>query len=125
MYTSYFAKIKWLPEDFVPISICAKAPNFYKGLAYKKLAPSYGLLMDWKRHKDDYLYTRQYQEEVLDKLNAQEVLEELTILTDSANRIRAPKICLVCYEKSTDFCHRHLVAEWLTCNGVSCAEYIF
>ena len=32
---------------------------------------------------------------------------------------------LCCYEKSTDFCHRHLVAEWLIRNGIKCEEYKF
>lgn len=31
-------------------------------------------------------------------------------------------IALICYEKPTDFCHRHLVAEWLTTNGIKCDE---
>ena len=33
------------------------------------------------------------------------------------------KIALICYEKSEDFCHRHLVAYWLKCNGYECEEY--
>lgn len=32
-------------------------------------------------------------------------------------------IALVCYEKPTDFCHRHLVAEWLCKNGFECHEW--
>lgn len=42
IYTSYFAKIKELEENnIIPISICGKAPDWYKGLQYKKLAPKY------------------------------------------------------------------------------------
>lgn len=40
IYTTYFAKLKSLPKDIIPISICGKAPTGYKGLEYKKLAPS-------------------------------------------------------------------------------------
>ena len=29
---------------------------------------------------------------------------------------------LVCYEKPSDFCHRHLVADWLNKNGYDCEE---
>lgn len=32
IYTSYFAKLKKLPNNIIPISICGKAPEFYKGL---------------------------------------------------------------------------------------------
>ena len=34
-------------------------------------------------------------------------------------------IALVCYEKPGDFCHRHLVAKWLTDNGFTCEEYTY
>lgn len=29
----------------------------------------------------------------------------------------------MCYEKSEDFCHRHLVAEWLTGAGFPVEEF--
>ena len=45
VYTSYFAKLKKLPDTIVPISICGKAPDWYTGLQYKKLAPKYGFFM--------------------------------------------------------------------------------
>jgi len=56
IYTSYFAKLKSLPEDIIPISICAKSPNWYKGLQYKRLAPTYDLLLILLRRiwRDDY-----------------------------------------------------------------------
>lgn len=31
-------------------------------------------------------------------------------------------IALICYEKPSDFCHRHLVAQWLRDNGFGCSE---
>ena len=49
IYTSYFAKLKSLPDNIVPISICGKAPDWYKGLQYKKLAPKYDFFMKWKK----------------------------------------------------------------------------
>ena len=33
-------------------------------------------------------------------------------------------IALLCYEKPDDFCHRHLVADWLNKNGYKCEEYV-
>ena len=38
IYTSYFAKLRSLPENIVPVSICGKAPDWYKGLQYKNLS---------------------------------------------------------------------------------------
>ena len=45
IYTSYFAKLKFFPKDLIPISICAKAPSWYDGLQYKKVAPTYDILL--------------------------------------------------------------------------------
>ena len=41
IYTSYFAKLKSLPEGIIPISICGKAPSWYKGAQFKILALKY------------------------------------------------------------------------------------
>lgn len=41
IFTSYFGKLSKLPPGIIPISICGKAPDWYKGLQYKKLAPKY------------------------------------------------------------------------------------
>ena len=41
IYTSYFAKLKSLPEGTIPISICGKAPSWYQGAQFKVLAPKY------------------------------------------------------------------------------------
>lgn len=49
IFTSYFAKLSKLPSDVVLISICGKAPDWYTGLQYKKLAPKYQFFMEWKR----------------------------------------------------------------------------
>ena len=47
IFTSYFAKLSKLPSDVVLISICGKAPDWYTGLQYKKLAPKYQFFMEW------------------------------------------------------------------------------
>lgn len=44
---------------------------------------------------------------------------------DLTEDMAGKKICLICFEKPTDFCHRHLVADWLTKNGFQCEEYKF
>ena len=117
IYTSYFAKLKSLPDSIIPISICGKAPNWYEGLQYKKLAPKYEFFMKWKENHDNDYYDRCFQELVLNKLEPMEVYQELCSLAKSDD------IALICYEKPTDFCHRHLVADWLNENGLPCEEY--
>ena len=98
MNTSYFAKYK----GTIGVSISAKAPTWWSGREYKKLAPKYWFFMKYKEDGDEEFYTKAYQEEVLDKLDAQEVYNEL-----------GSDVVLLCYEKSNTFCHRHLVANWL------------
>lgn len=121
IYTSYFAKIKYLPKNIIPISICGKAPKWYNGLEYKKLAPKYDFFMQWKKNGDNKYYIDRFNEEVLGKLNAGEVIKELYKLSSQSNE----DIALICYEKPDDFCHRHLVSYWLNQNGIKCSEYKF
>jgi len=120
IYTSYFAMLRHLPENIIPISICGKAPQWYNGLQYKKLAPNYELLMKWKENHDNEYYIRCFNEQVLNTLNAQSIIDELCVLVNDSTK----DICLICYEKPTDFCHRHLVADWLNANGFNVEEFI-
>lgn len=120
MFTTYFAKLKQdFPKDIVPIAICGKSPQGYKGLEYKKLAPKYWFFKEWKLNKDNEFYIKNFRKEVLEVLNPEKVVKELC---DMAGVLQ-DKIALVCYEKSTDFCHRHLVAEWLNNAGFCVYEY--
>ena len=123
IYTSYFAKLRSLPDYIVPISICGKAPEWYQGLQYKKLAPKYDFFMEWKRNKDNNFYIKYFQEQVLDKLNPIDVTLDLSKM--AYGNIGEKDIALICYEKPSDFCHRHLVADWFNKNGVCCKELVF
>lgn len=126
IYTSYFAKLKSLPENIIPISICGKAPDWYKGLQYKKLAPKYDFFMEWKKNHDNDYYIKCFNEQVLDKLNVSQVIGDLIHLTfeRSHGSSHDKNIALICYEKPSDFCHRHLVADWFNKNGIPCEEYV-
>lgn len=84
------------------VSIAGKCPDFYKGREYKLLAPKWWFYKKYKEDRDSEFYIIQYQKEVLDKLDPNQVYEDL-----GENAI------LLCYEKETDFCHRFLVAKWL------------
>lgn len=117
IYTGYFAMIRKMPESIRPIAICIYPPKGYKGLKYTDLAPTAKILKDWKRNGDEDAYIRDFKKEVLDKLNPYEVVSDIKKMCGEDD------ICLVCYEKSQDFCHRHLVSKWLTENGIPCEEY--
>jgi len=106
MQTSNFSHIGHRLLNGVPVpeavSIAGKAPNWYKGREYKKLAPKYHFFKKYKEDGDESYYTKQYYKEVLDKLDPQEVYGEL-----GENAI------MLCWEKPGQFCHRRVVAEWL------------
>ena len=116
--TTYFANLRHLPEEFVPISICGKAPKGYTGLQYKKLAPKWEFFQEWKQnHNNDY-YLKCFDEQVLAPLNQDEVVKELK------ERAGSDDIALVCYEKPGKFCHRHRVAKWLRQGGYYVCEFM-
>lgn len=48
IYTSYFAQVKNLPSDIVPILIAAKQVPGWRYPVYKALAPTYNILYDYK-----------------------------------------------------------------------------
>lgn len=121
IYTTYFAKLKKLPENIIPIAICAKPPAGYAGAVFRTLAPKYDFFKKYQINRDTFEFTENYIGQVLNHLNP------FIIVADLYYQIgMAPNTCdiaLVCFEKSTDFCHRHLVAEWLRTYGYACEEW--
>lgn len=117
IYTGYFARTKqYLEQGLTTVAISGYVPAFYNGLRYKELAPKKATFDKWKSGEiDNFGYTELYKKEVLNNLNPQKVINELSLLGD--------KVILLCYEKSGDFCHRHIVADWLEANGVVVEEY--
>lgn len=107
IYTSYFGRVKKLPPNIVPVSICGKPPFPWVGLKYQKLAPKKGFFMEWKKNGDNNFYIRHFNDEVLSALTQEHVREELSVLTGGKD------CALICLETPDRFCHRHIVAEWL------------
>jgi uncharacterized protein (DUF488 family) len=97
--TSYFAKSATHPGA---VSIALSNPKNFMGREYKALAPNGWFLRKYKLDGDVDFYTEQYQAEVLDQLDPKEVLRDL-----------GEDAVLLCWEKPGEFCHRHLVAQWL------------
>lgn len=121
VYTTYFAKLRSLPTNIVPVSICAKPPVGFTGLQYKKLAPTGDFLWKYKyENQDKDYYVSCFTSQILAKLNPEQVINELSEMSCGKD------VALVCYEKPSDFCHRHLVANWLTSNtDFNVEEFIY
>ena len=79
--------------------------------------------MEWKKTHDNNMYIKCFKEQVTDNLNANLVVNDLKQMVQE-KYCEGKDIALVCYEKSEDFCHRHLVAKWLKENGYNVEELI-
>lgn len=113
IYTTYFANLKHLPASVEPVSIARFSPKGVKIRSCSKFFPPAELIRDYKAGKiSDVQYSERYRNEVLSSLDAKTAYEAL----DGK--------ALVCYEKTGDFCHRNLVAEWFRENGFNCDEYL-
>lgn len=97
MNTSYFAKYRRVTG----VNIAIKPAPGFAGPSYPDLFPKWSFLKKYKEDGNEADYTREYHAQVLNKLDPQKVYDDLKDST------------LLCLEKSGEFCHRRLVAEWL------------
>lgn len=107
IYTSYFANLKNLEkDDIVPIGICCYPPKWFKRPNLKAIAPSPDILEKCKSSHAEY--EKRYRAEVLSLFkNANILLERISFISGGKDA------ALCCYEKPSDFCHRHILAKWL------------
>lgn len=115
IYTSYFNKLRSLKDDYILISISRYRPKYIKPYyRFEELAPSENLL---RLYKHDNLtkreYITKYYNETLGKISsADDIYSRFLKIYEKHKK----PILLLCYEKSDDFCHRHIVSNWLNMN---------
>lgn len=138
LYTSYFGKLKAMEraavvtgEVFFPAAICRYPPKCYNSAVMKELSPTPSILWEYKNsmlpeRKRQERYTKRFESEVLGRLSIEEVIGKLVntlpfeakaVLHEEGVPIWESKtvhIVLLCFEKAGDFCHRSLVADWLS-----------
>ncbi len=110
--TSYFANHRHFPDGKKTVSISAFTPNGVNVDSYAlELAPRPQLLKEYKEGIiDEAGYRKRYIDEVL-------------VYLDPIDVSRRYKDCIfLCYEKTGEFCHRHIVSEWLSSAGVPVEE---
>lgn len=107
IYTSYFANLKNLEkEDIFPIGICCYPPKWFNGPNLGAIAPTPDILEKCKSSHAEY--EKRYKAEVLS------IFKDVSTLINKISYISGGKdVALCCYEKPSDFCHRHIVAKWL------------
>ena len=113
--TSYFSSKKY---DFNSGVSVARFVKFKVADTCPELYPPKDLLSWWKELTNEQqkspfyqnLYAKAYKIQVLNKLDVHKLSARLQ-----------GKV-LLCYEKSDDFCHRHIIANWFKENGYECEE---
>lgn len=109
LYTGYYGKSKvYLNHGLSLCAISGKPPEGWNYYWYKKLAPSWSIWKQYDTGKNIQLYTDRFYSEILGKLDPKQVYDDLQKFGSN--------LILLCYEKPSDFCHRHLVADWLNIN---------
>lgn len=114
IYTSYFAKAGQLPRHIFPIAICLKPPHWFRCYNYAPLAPTKTIFQ-----RPEHEYVPLFLEH-LSTLSAAAVWKDLYTLSNGKD------VALLCYENLEKFCHRHLVAKWLSKElEISVQEYAY
>lgn len=102
IYTSYFSKGCKIFPDRRLVSISITSAKNFNGSYARELNPSKELLWAYKNgeiNTDQYI--EWYTNTVLNKLNPFEIYE----------KYKGKVLC--CWEKSGEFCHRHIVMKWI------------
>lgn len=118
MQTGYFYNLT-KNEIKGAISIAVGSPRYVTvDLKLKELAPSWDLLQDLRNDRiDEFEYERRFNLQ-LSKLNPLEIYNKILKLTNDSEPV------LMCHCKKENFCHRHLVAQWLEKNlNIKIGEY--
>ena len=103
VYSSYYGKACKIYPDYRLVAVSMNVPDNFKGEVLRCLAPSQSLVYGYKYYTmSEQKYTEAYRREILDKLDVREIYNKLK-----------GKIIL-CYCGPGQFCHRHLIMNWLT-----------
>lgn len=102
IFTGNFANVKKYREAGLETISIARFNRYYSGKKYELLAPPAEII-----HIGEKEYIPLYFSRVLNNLTQEKVISDLTKLSEGKD------VILLCYEKSGDFCHRRLVADWL------------
>lgn len=110
VFTGNYANCK--SGNLVSISLDKGKSAGFQGNSYIALAPKKDFFRTWKDNKallsedeNNLYYMKEFYNRVLSNLDPKKVLEDLNGFGDN--------VVILCYENSSDFCHRHLVAAWL------------
>ena len=116
IFTSYFGNSLKLKEAGIKI-ICVAIgkPRFIAGIPQMlNVCPTRYMVSGPCSH-DEYL---KLYDRILASQDANQVVKQIEMLSGGKD------VALCCYEKPGDFCHRHILAKWITENtGIEITEF--
>lgn len=115
IYTSYFGNAKALDRNGIMIvSIACWQPRFLSiPCIMRNVAPT-----PWMVKKASHEQYLDAYRQILSKVDPYEFINSLERISGGRD------VALCCYEKPGDFCHRHLLAEYLTKHtGIEVKEF--
>ena len=116
IYISYFANMKNIPKDAEVVGIVNSMPAWLKDKEVRNitdLAPTSQILRLWKSGKISWKeYCFMYYRDVISQLDFSDIMYQLG----------DGDVCMCCYEKNGEHCHRYLVKKWFELNGVEVIE---
>lgn len=117
IYTSYFGNSRKLQQAGIKvIGISLYPPRWFNGISLKQVAPTKSILFANGQTQEEY--TRRYRSEVLSQQDMKQFLKTVEQASGGQD------IALCCYENPEDFCHRHILADWIKEKlGIEILEY--
>ena len=115
IYTSYFANSRKLNEaDIKIICVAIGRPRFIKAPQMLNVCPT-RYMVSGPCSREEYL---KLYDQILSEQDAHQVVKQIESLSGGKD------VALCCYEKPGDFCHRHILAKWITDNtGIDVKEF--
>lgn len=123
LYTTYFSKIKDIPEDYIKLIITRFPPKWLdiskhpETYVIKQLSPSQELLLKYKEDNNWDEYVVDFYEEMNFREDMVFALSRLRIALKSGRNV-----CLICYEKDHTKCHRSLIGQYFEEEGIEWRE---
>lgn len=123
LYISYFAKLRKLPSNILPLSTAVYKPKWYDGLSIRELSP-YKIkeveCIDCDHaHHETCSFLKQYRE-YLETLDFDEVYHKLNTVSELTNM----DLCLLVYEVTSNPCsERGPLVDWFKTHGVEITEF--
>ena len=113
VFTSYYGNVtNLLKNGCVPVGISCFKPGWFNWYNLTYVAPSADLLRRYKNgttDKDGYIH--EFKQMLLNRDAKRFVFNLQKIVEQYGEGYK--DVAIICYEKPGQFCHRHLVAEWL------------